>query len=131
MYDVKFDAQPNTADWTGGWQVLGEDGEPEDIYADGWAVTIRVARLPRGCRSACDYGFPDAAGCAGYSGYALSGDTDDGTLSVNDDDAIIWTFPASSMRGLCAGSYAVGLIATKDDQTVQLMLGTLPIIQGI
>lgn len=127
MYFVTFDEQPNSADWEDGWQVLGEDGVPEDIYADGWTVTIRVARLPRGCRSACDYGFD-------YSGFYspdLTGDTNDGTVTVNGDDALVWTFPASSMRGLCSGSYAVGLIATKDDQTVQLLLGTLPIIQGL
>lgn len=126
MYHVTFDAQPNSADWSAGWQVLGDDGVAEDIYSDGWTVTIRLSRLPQGIRSALDYGFD-----YGFSSYQLSGDTDDGTITVNGDDALIWSFPATSMRALCAGSYAVGLIATKDDQTVQLLLGTLPVIQGL
>lgn len=126
MYAVTFDEQPNSADWSDNWQVLGEDGLPEDIYSAGWTVSIRVAPLPRGCRCAWDYGFPST-----YSNYVLSGDTADGTITVNGDDVLIWSFPASRMRGLCAGSYAVGLVATKGGQTVQLLLGTLPIIQGL
>lgn len=123
MYIVQFDPTSNAADWIDGWQVLGPDGVPEDIYDLGWEVTIRLARLPRGA------GVSDYYGC--LSSPQLTGSTSDGTITVNDQDALEWTFRAERMRGLTAGSYAVGVIATKDGQTVQILLGNLPVIQGL
>lgn len=124
MYHVTFDEQSTLADWSGDnatWQVLGDDGVAEDIYGDGWTVTINVARLPQGCRYPSDYSAclrsPD-----------LTGSTTDGTITVNDDDALTWTFTAAQMGQLCIGSYAVSLVATKDGLTRLLLLGTLPVI---
>lgn len=124
MYAVIFDEQPNSADWNAAWQVLGDDGVAEDIYGDGWTVTIKLARLPRGYRYPSDYG-------AVLSSPDLTGSTTDGTITVNDYDALTWTLTAAQMGQLCAGAYAVGLTATKDGQTVQLLLGTLPVIEGL
>lgn len=124
MYVVTFDDQANSVDWVDGWQVLGDDGVAEDIYGDGWTVTIKVARLPSGCRYPSDY-------YACLSSPDLTGSTSDGTVTVNDDDALTWTFTAEQMNALAAGSYAVQLTATKDGQTRLLFLGTLPVIAGI
>lgn len=124
MYAISFDEQANSADWTGIWQVLGDDGVAENIYGDGWTVTIKVARLPQGCRYPSDYS-------ACLSSPDLTGSTSDGTVTVNGDDALTWTFTATQMSTIAAGSYAVQLIATKDGQTRLLLLGTLPVIAGI
>jgi hypothetical protein len=125
MYLVKFDEVSNAADWTDVWQVLGEDGVASDIYADGWAVTVKVARLPPLARSWSEYGG------ALNTSTVLTASTADGTVTVNGDDALVWTFTAAQMANLCPGPYAVGGLATKDGQTVQLFLGTLPVIQGL
>lgn len=125
MYLVKFDEASNAADWTDVWQVLGEDGVASDIYGDGWTVTVKVAQLPPFARSWGDYQG------AINSATVLSASTADGTVTVNNDDALQWTFTASQMASLCSGAYAVGCLATKDGQTVQLFLGTLPVIQGL
>lgn len=127
MYAVIFDEQANSADWSGDnatWQVLGDDGVAEDIYGAGWTVTIKVARLPRGARYPSDYG-------AALSSPDLTGSTADGTITVNDEDALTWTFTAAQMGNLCGGAYAVQLVATKDGLTRLLLLGTLPVIEGL
>jgi hypothetical protein len=125
MYLIKFDEVSNAADWTDVWQVLGEDGVPSDIYADGWTVTVKVARLPAFARSWSEY-----SGALNTS-TVLTASTADGTVTVNGDDALVWTFTAAQMANLAPGPYAAGGLATKDGQTVQLFLGTLPVIQGL
>ena len=125
MYLIRFDQQSNAADWTDNWQVLGEDGAVSDIYADGWAVTVKVALPPPFARSWGDY-----SGCINGS-TVLTASTADGTVTVNSDDALEWRFTAAQMATLHDGTYAVGCLATKDGQTVQLFLGTLPVIQGL
>jgi hypothetical protein len=40
-------------------------------------------------------------------------------------------FSASQMKNLCAGTYDIGGTLTKDGETVQFMIGTLPVIHGI
>lgn len=125
MYLIKFDEVSNAADWSDVWQVLGEDGVASDIYADGWTVTVKVARLPPFARSWSEYGG------AINTSTVLTASTADGTVTVNSDDALAWTFTAAQMANLCPGPYAVGGLATKDGQTVQLFLGTLPVIQGL
>lgn len=125
MYLLKFDQQSNAADWIDNWQVQGEDGVASDIYADGWTVTVKIAALPPFARSWGDY-----SGALNRSPL-LTTSTADGTVIVNGDDALQWTFTAAQMATLCDGSYAVGCLATKDGQTVQLFLGTLPMLQGL
>lgn len=125
MYTLRFDEQSNAADWVDHWQIIGENGEPANIYADGWAVKVRINTTPRASRSGHYYGGAD------QSGEFLIASTDDGTLTVNSDDALEWRFTASQMSQLPPGAYAVSCIATKAGQTVQLFLGTLPIIQGV
>lgn len=113
----------NAADWVDSWQVLGPDGVAEDIYGAGWEVAIRLAPVPPGSRFA-DYGFP-------VGDAVLTGSTTTGEVTVNDADALQWRFPAAAMRGLSPGRYAVGITATKESETVQLVLGSVQIMQGL
>ena len=124
MYMIRFDETSNAADWVDSWQVLGPDGVPANIYADGWVVTINIAALPPNIGHA-NYG-------SWFSGSViLTASTASGTIVVTADDALEWTFTAAQMATLCPGAYAVGCLATKAGQTVQLFLGTLPVVQGI
>jgi cell division protein YceG involved in septum cleavage len=41
-----------------------------------------------------------------------------------------WQFSASQMSGLEAGTYQVLCRITKDDQVVQLIIGSLPVLDG-
>jgi hypothetical protein len=65
----------------------------------------------------------------------LAGSTTDGKIAVsNDDDDVpsifTWTFRASAMAGLCAGSYTVAVRITDGTNTNQMILGTLPVVDG-
>jgi hypothetical protein len=124
MYHLKFDEQSNAADWIEAFQVLGDDGGVSDIYADGWAVTVKVAAIPPSMRGAANYGL--------LANPILTASTDDGSVIVSADDALQWTFTALQMSQLTPGAYLVGCLATKaNNPTVQLFLGTLPVIQGL
>lgn len=62
----------------------------------------------------------------------LSGSLSGGEIELLDDDEIFrWTFTASQMSALCAKTYSVGIIATQDEETIQILVGTLPVLDGI
>lgn len=42
-----------------------------------------------------------------------------------------WRFEAAAMRGLSAKTYEVGLVIEQDDDEVQLVIGTLQVMDGI
>lgn len=42
-----------------------------------------------------------------------------------------WRFEASEMRNLDAQTYEVGVTLEQDDDTVQLIIGTVPVIDGV
>ena len=47
------------------------------------------------------------------------------------DGTFMWRFEASSMRGLDAATYEVGCVIEQDDDEVQLIIGYLPVLDGI
>ncbi len=124
MYQIAFDPTSNASDWTDVFQVLGDDNAVSNIYDDGWTVTVSLFQLPHGTRNAWDYGG------SAIASPILTASTANGTVTVNANDALEWTFTAAQMGRLNAGAYGVGILATKNDQTVQLALGALPVIQG-
>lgn len=54
-----------------------------------------------------------------------------GQIEQTETGIIECTFSADQMRGLCAGTYNIGGTLTKDGETVQFMIGTLPVYDGI
>lgn len=65
-------------------------------------------------------------GCA-----VLTASTAGGTIEQPDDNVIQWRFPATQMSGLCTGkTYDVGLTMTTTEGTIQLLVGTLAVIDG-
>jgi hypothetical protein len=71
----------------------------------------------------------EQSGCEVLSGsmtggqIAIAGDADDGVIQ--------FTFAASTMNGLCAKTYTVGLLLSTATATRQLILGNLPIVEGL
>ncbi len=66
----------------------------------------------------------------------LSASTDDATLTKPEDHIVQWIFTAAQMSALCTGkTYQVGLTmtvyeGTADEQVIQLLIGSLAIIDG-
>lgn len=56
--------------------------------------------------------------------------TDAGTVQIVDSGVFQFTFPRSVMAGLCAGTYKVGCTISRDDETVQILIGDLPVVDG-
>lgn len=108
MYIGTLEAASNRADWTMQLQLIdSEDGDTIDL--SGCDVVLEVKDE---CRS------------------VLRAAVGDG-VSFPQDDVLLWNFPADQMRALRSGNYNVGLTISAEGQTVQLIVGTLPVIDGI
>lgn len=54
-----------------------------------------------------------------------------GDITIVDTGVFQWRAEDTSMESLCAKSYFVGATIEQDDDTVQLFIGFLPVIDGI
>lgn len=54
-----------------------------------------------------------------------------GQIEQTETGVIECTFSAAQMSGLCAGTYDIGGTLTKDSETVQFLIGTLPVYDGV
>lgn len=61
----------------------------------------------------------------------LTGTKTGGDIVISDTGVFTWTFSATQMRKLDAQIYEVGCTITDDNQTVQLIIGMLPVFDGI
>lgn len=64
----------------------------------------------------------------------LSATLTDGDIEILGDDedgTFQWRFEASEMRVLSAKTYEVGCVIEADDDEAQLLVGALPVIDGI
>jgi hypothetical protein len=114
MYHVTFPPQSNRASWVFVGLITDLDDNPIDI-------------------SACSLVFCASRCQPHQSNASLLASTDNGKLTVVDIGKFQWVFPLEDMQGLCAGQYETGLTLTNDDgtQTVQLLVGPLPIVDGV
>ncbi len=124
MYTGYLDTITNRADWNTTIQIVDADTE-EPVDLTGVDAYMQVVTCPSNndC-GPCDYGF---SGCSA----ALSGSTEDGRISISSDGVLSWSFPASSLRGLCPQTYDIGVILKKDEQTTQLFLGKVTVLDGV
>lgn len=61
----------------------------------------------------------------------LSGTLTGGEVIIVDTGVFQWSFTADQVRGLCPKTYEVGCIIEQDGQSVQLLIGTLAVLDGI
>jgi len=61
----------------------------------------------------------------------LTGSTDTGEITLVDVGTFQWLFPATTMAGLHFGEYQIGIRISQDTRTVQLIIGTVNIDEGI
>ena len=52
-------------------------------------------------------------------------------ITIVDTGVFQWRAEASDMRGLSAKTYEVGCVIEQDDDEVQLLIGYLPVLDGI
>ena len=61
----------------------------------------------------------------------LSATNDDGVEFVDDELTIQITFSETAMNDLCSRTYDVGMTFERDGITRQVIVGTLPVIDGV
>jgi hypothetical protein len=93
---------------------LYDEEADEPVTLDGVAeVVIEVAPRDRSSRS------------------VLSARMSAGQITSPELGVIECVFAAAQMQALCAGTYDVGGTLTKDGITVQFIIGTLPVLDGV
>lgn len=111
MTDIRFPRASNRADWRF-WlkNTDPENGSLIDIPVN--MITLQVRRH-------------------GQCGPSLSASPGDGKITSPQAGVLEVRFPASEVRGLSAGTYEVGAILSDGTDTVQLILGSVPIYDGV
>lgn len=114
MFTGSLGAVSNRATWSESVEITSEDdGTAIDLSAVD-EITIEVREV--GSRTATLSGT--------YTGGEI-------TLPGGGTDGIFqWEFSADTMNDLCAKTYEVFVRLEDDDQTVQLMIGTVPVVEG-
>ncbi|MBR0882483.1 hypothetical protein ABIF65_004125 [Bradyrhizobium japonicum] len=110
MYTGYFATTSNRGDWSEA--IMLADAESGDIIdITGCRVTLSVADEQGGVR--------------------LKASTDDGSITLPDVGTFQWDFDENQMSGLCPGAYNVGVRISRDDRTVQLVIGSVNVMEGI
>ena len=111
MYDIQFFCT-NSAGWAAAIELIDDETDlPLDVEPG--AVFELAVKGP--------HGSPN-----------LTASTDAGTIERPSPNVVQWRFTPERMTGLCAGNtYRVGLTATDSTGTVQFILGTLAVLDGV
>jgi len=110
VFQGKLDPVSNREDWTYVVEIDDEDDNPVDLTDAAISVTIRDPR---------------------YRSVALAGSTADGSITVLDTGVFRIAFAAARLQPMRADTYEVGVVLVQNGVTVQLVLGLLPIVDGI
>jgi hypothetical protein len=127
MYHGHVSNASNRADWQEACVLTDMDtGDLIDISLCRITMTLRsMRRNPNSYFNDGLYGpvFPDSI--------TLTGSTDTGEITLVDVGTFQWLFPASRMAGIPQGEYQIGVRISQDARTVQLIVGTANVIEGI
>ena len=124
MYYGHVSTASNRADWQEAC-VLTDQETGELIDISQCRVMMTVTRAAP--RSTVSSSYAEEYN----SGPALTGSTDDGTITLPDVGTFEWLFSATRMAGLCQGEYVIGVRISQDDRTAQLIIGTVSVVEGI
>lgn len=111
MTDIRFPRTSNRSDWR--FQLKNTD--PTDgtlIDLSPYQITLQVRRRDR-------------------CGPVLSASPGDGKVTFPSLGIVEVRFPASEMHCLCADTYEVGATVTDGTDTTQLIIGSVPVVDGI
>lgn len=112
MYETMLQPVSNRADWTGSFAMI--DDETEDVITDVDGLSISMTVRDR--RTHCP---------------VISASSENGLIVYDGQGVFSWSVPRSQMTAICAGSYEIGITISRDNQTSQMLVGTLPIVNGV
>jgi len=127
MYYGHVSTASNRADWLEAC-VLTDDDTGELIDISQCRITMTVRHFERNPNQYRNDGYaygPVAVGAV------LTGSTDTGEITLPDVGTFQWLFPETRMAGLRQGEYEIGVRISQDGRTVQLIVGTVNVVEGI
>jgi hypothetical protein len=130
-FHAKLKEVSNQGDWAFPIQFLDRaSGQLVDLTGDNFYLAVVPTAPPPGSSYRGWYGY---GAHQSYSGRTpvLQGSTITGELTITGPGMVYVNFPAASMRSLPPGMYKVGLTCTNGAQTLQIMIGYLPVRDGI
>jgi len=123
MYDGTLSTRSNRASWQDSVIVLDNDtSEPVDISA-ATEITVQVAP-----QQPADYG---GYGNQSFSSPLLTATLSNGKVQHIQLGVFAFEFTKGEMRGVVGGIYNVEITIDKDGETESLILGTVPIREGV
>jgi len=127
MYNGNISTVSNRADWQEAVVLTDEDsGDLIDISLCRITMTLTTGRRnPNLYPQSAFYDYPINEPAV------LTGSTDTGEITKPDVGTFQWLFPFSRMSTLRQGEYIVGVRISQDTRTVQLIVGTVTVIEGI
>lgn len=102
----------NKATWIESYGLVDDDTDDPIDISDATEIEIQVCDPKTGCTK-------------------LTGTLTGGEIVHVETGVFQWTFSSTLMKTLCTGTYDVGCIITKDAEDVQLLIGQLPVLDGI
>lgn len=109
MYQISFPQTSNDATWIFTGQISdASNGELLDLSGLSFVFAVE-----------------DRNNCQ-----KLIASTSNGKFTIIGLGLFRWEFSKSEMQCLCPGTYDTGMTMANDDQTVQLSVGPLPIVDG-
>jgi len=129
MYQGILEPISNRADWFGTIELVNDDTNEVITDLSGVSVRLEVRSAPQNTTGYNYYngGYGFVENC---SQVVLTASTDTGEITIV-GSVIEWHFTPAQLANLCAGSYAIGVLVSRDNITEQELVATLPVIDGI
>ena len=102
----------NRGDWIDCYKLVDDETDDPIDLSDAAEITLEIREPETHC--------PKATA-------TLTG----GSIIHIETGVFQWTFPLAQMRSLCPRTYDVGLTILKDAITTQILIGRLPVLDGI
>lgn len=129
MFQGAFPAITNRQGFVDEVEVIdADDGTPIDLTGS----TIQVAICGQVSPYFYDYGHWPVSPNFGAWGYPrLLATTADGTVTIPEIGVFIFTFTPAQIATLCPGQYVVACNMARDGETIQPILGTMSVLDGV
>lgn len=116
------------ADWIETFELVDDDtAEPIDLSTASITVRLRRARQRPPHGNSSGYGTSYAYG-GGSNDTVIVGSTDNGKVTISSPGIAELHFTPSDLQGLDSDTYEVSALLNDNGITLQLFLGTIPII---
>jgi len=131
MFHAKLKEVSNCGDWALPIQFVDRaSGTLVDLSGDTFYLAVVPTAPPPGSSFRGRYSY-DSNQSSLHRTPVLTGSTLTGELQVTGPGMLYVYFPVARLRGLAPGMYRVGLTCTNGSQTVQIIVGMLPVRDGI